>query len=261
MKPLFFFLIVLLNTALFATVPIIYDIHGSSPALDANMTQFLNQWRTDTITPVQEGNYTNVLVNGDTTKKTLSLTVDDSPDENSTNSVLDILKHYDVKASFFMIGEPMNDVNATAVTRASNEGHLVLNHSFTHPRLTRLTSEEVIGELNATSERIQTLTGKYPFLMRPPYGSINQTTLDTINAYGFTTVLWSLDSLDWALKDKNAIIENVVTNVRNGDIILMHSGRANNSSVEALPEIIEKLTQMGYRVLTLETMLGIKAYK
>ena len=261
MKPLFLFLILLLNTALFATVPIIYDIHGSSPALDANMTQFLNQWRTDTITPVQEGNYTNVLVNGDTTKKTLSLTFDDSPDENNTNSVLDILKHYGVKASFFMIGEPMNDVNATAVTRASNEGHLVLNHSFTHPRLTRLTSEEVIGELNATSERIQSLTGNYPLLMRPPYGSINQTTLDTINTHGFTTVLWSLDSLDWALNDKNAIIENVITNVRNGDIILMHSGRANNSSVEALPEIIEKLTQMGYTFLTLETMLGIKAYK
>jgi peptidoglycan/xylan/chitin deacetylase (PgdA/CDA1 family) len=261
MKPLFFFLILLLYTALFATVPIIYDIHGSSPALDANMTQFLNQWRTDTITPVQEGNYTNVIVNGDTTQKTLSLTFDDSPDENNTNSVLDILKHYDVKASFFMIGEPMNDENATAVTRASNEGHLVLNHSFTHPRLTRLTSEEVIAQLNSTSERIQTLSGKYPVLMRPPYGSINQTTLDTINAYGFTTVLWSLDSLDWALTDKNAIIENVITNVRNGDIILMHSGRANNSSVEALPAIIEKLTQMGYTFLTLETMLGIKVYK
>jgi len=261
MKPLFFFLILLLNTALFATVPIIYDIHGSSPALDANMTQFLNQWRTDTITPIQEGNYTNVIVNGDTTQKTVSLTFDDSPDENNTDKVLDILKHYDVKASFFMIGDPMNDENATAVTRASNEGHLVLNHSFNHPRLTRLTSEEVIHELNATSERIQHLTGKYPLLMRPPYGSINQTTLDAINMYGFTTVLWSLDSLDWALKDKNAIIENVITNVRNGDIILMHSGRANNSSVEALPEIIEKLTQMGYSFLPLETMVNIKAYK
>ncbi|MFA5215560.1 polysaccharide deacetylase family protein [Sulfuricurvum sp.] len=261
MNRLFFFLFFLFNLTLFADTNGIYDIRGSSPQLDANLTTFLDIWRHDTITPIQEGNYTNVRVNGKADAKRVALTFDDSPDENNTDKVLDILKHYQVQAGFFMIGQAMEDLNATAVTRASNEGHLVLNHSFTHPRLSALSSEEVAYELNTTSERINTLTGHYPLLMRPPYGSINQKTVDTINAQGFTAILWSLDSLDWALQDKNAIIENVITHVRNGDIILMHSGRANNSSVEALPEIIEKLTEMGYSFLRLDELLGIRAYR
>jgi peptidoglycan-N-acetylglucosamine deacetylase len=261
MNKLFFFLSFVLHITLFADANGIYDIRGHSPQLDANLTTFLDVWRHDTITPIQEGKYTNVCVNGKSDAKIVALTFDDSPDENNTGKVLDILKHYKIIASFFMIAQPMEDVNATAVTRASNEGHLVLNHSFTHPRLSALSSEEVAHELNAASERINTLTGHYPLLMRPPYGSINQKTVETINAQGFTAILWSLDSLDWALHDKNAIIDNVVSNVRNGDIILMHSGRANNPSVEALPEIIEKLRDRGYSFVNLETMLGIKAYR
>lgn len=261
MHKLFFILSLLLHTSLFADTNGIYDIRGASPLLDENLTVFLDAWRHDTITPIQGGNYTNVRVNGQPDAKTVALTFDDSPDENNTDKVLDILKRFNVKASFFMIGQPMEDVNATIVTRASNEGHLVLNHSFTHPRLSTLPPKELIHELTATSERIYELTGKYPLLMRPPYGSINQATVDAINAQGYTAILWSLDSLDWALKDKNAIVENVLTHVRNGDIILMHSSRANQSSVEALSDIIEKLRDRGYTFLTLDTLLGIKAYR
>jgi peptidoglycan/xylan/chitin deacetylase (PgdA/CDA1 family) len=261
MKKLILFLFLFVQTVLFADANGIYDIRGASPALDANLTTFLDIWRHDTITPIQEGIYKNVRVNGNPDQKKVALTFDDSPDENNTGKVLEILKRYGVKASFFMIGSPMEDVNATAVKRASEEGHLVLNHSFTHPRLSTLPTEEVIRELNATSQRIYELTGKYPMLMRPPYGSINRSTVDTINGLGYTAVLWSLDSLDWAIKDKNAIVENVIANVRAGDIILMHSGRTNQSSVEALPEIIEKLSDAGYTFVTVESMLGIKAYR
>jgi peptidoglycan/xylan/chitin deacetylase (PgdA/CDA1 family) len=73
-----------------------------------------------------------------------------------------------------------------------------------------------------------------------------------------TTVLWSLDSLDWTLKDPNAVITNVTTNIRNGDIILMHR---NPTSVAALPGVIEKLREMGYTFLRLDELLGIKAYR
>lgn len=261
MHKLLFILSLLVHTALFADSNGIYDIRGASAMLDANLTTFLDTWRHDTITPIQNGAYCHVCVNGKPDEKKVALTFDDSPDENHTDQVLDILKHYGVKASFFMIGSPMEDMNATAVKRASDEGHLVLNHSFTHPRLSALSSDEVIRELNAASERIYTLTGKYPLLMRPPYGSINQSTVDTINAGGYTAVLWSLDSLDWAIKDKNAIVENVIANVRNGDIILMHSGRTNQSSVEALPEIIQRLSDDGYTFVTVDSMMGVKAYR
>lgn len=260
-KFLFFFIALVFQTLLFADNPIVYDIRGTSLKLDANLTQFLAAWRTDTIAPVQNNTYSNVYVNGNPNQRTVALTFDDSPDENVTGYVLDALKQAGVKASFFMIGSPMEENNISSVQRAFEEGHLVLNHSFTHPRFTQISDEEIIQELNTSSTRIQTLTGHYPLLIRPPYGSISQSVINTINAQGFTTVLWSLDSLDWAIKEKEVIIDNVVTHIRPGDIILMHSGRSNHATAEALPEIIAKLREDGYTFVTVAQMLGVSAYR
>lgn len=239
-----------------------YEIRGDSPKLDANLTHFLHQWRDTTTAPIGNGTYTNIHLNGGLSKgKTVALTFDDSPDENNTGKVLDILNLYRIKASFFMIGAPMVDYNATVTKRVFDEGHLVLNHSFNHPHFSKIGNEQIVHELNATSHRIESITGQYPLLFRPPYGSINQEVMNTINAQGYTTILWSLDSLDWALQDKDAIRENVLTHVQNGDIILMHSSRANHASVEALPGIIEQLRTKGYTFQRLDEMLGIKAYR
>lgn len=239
-----------------------YEIRGDSPLLDANLSRFLHQWREDTVAPIRDGNYTNIrLCANCTDSKSIALTFDDSPDENNTFAVLDILKHHGVKASFFMIGSPMNDINATAVKRAHDEGHLILNHSFTHPRFTACTAEELVGEIRSAAERIHRVIGKTPRLLRPPYGSLNRSVSDILNAEGYTTVLWSLDSLDWALKEPKAIVDNVTAHVKPGDVILMHSSRSNGATVGALGEIIEKLDSMGYRFETLDRLLGIEAYR
>lgn len=256
MRKTFFTLFLLFQSLLFADN--IYDIRGNSWLLDANMTLFLGKWRTDTVTPIQHGNYKNVFVNGDTTKKTVALTFDDAPDENNTNRLLDILDKHDVKASFFMIASTMNDENITSVKRACNEGHLVLNHSFNHPRFTNLDKNTTLSQLNHAAARIETLTGNYPLLFRPPYGSINGQVVDTINESGSTIILWSLDSLDWTLKDPYAVANNVVSNIRNGDIILMHR---NATSVASLEMVVETLLSIGYTFTTLDKMLGLKAYR
>ncbi len=258
MNKLFFLLSLLLQTALFATTHEIYDIRGSSPLLDANMSQFLDKWRTETITPVKNGTYKNVYVNGDTNKKIIALTFDDAPDENNTRKILDILKKNDVKASFFMIGATMNDDNATVVKRAYDEGNLVLSHSFNHPRFTTLDENTTYFQLDRVATQIKSITGSYPLLFRPPYGSINQNVVDTINTSGSSIVLWSLDSLDWTLKDPFAVANNVISNVRNGDIILMHR---NPTSVASLEMIIETLHSIGYTFTTLDKMLNLKSYK
>lgn len=258
MQRLFFLFTLMFQLILFADLPAIYDIRGASPLLDSNMSQFLDTWRTKTITPIKSGEYKNVIVNGDTTKKNIALTFDDAPDKNNTAHLLNILKTHHVKAAFFMIGSTMNDTNATVVKRASDEGHLVLNHTFTHPRLTNLDESNITAQLDQAATRIETITGHYPILYRPPYGSINPLVVNTLNAHELTTVLWSLDSLDWTLKDSDAVVENVVSNIRNGDIILMHR---NPTSVRALSSIIEKLTERGYTFLRLDELLGIKAYR
>lgn len=258
MAKLILVLIFLFNLSLFADKHVIYDIRGESPLLDANLTLFLNKWRTYTITPVQEGNYTNVFVNGSPKNKTIALTFDDAPDENNTYKLLDILKAHNVKAAFFMIGRTMVDSNISVVQRANEEGHLVLNHTFNHPRLTDLNESDIIHQLNQAAERIETITGHFPLLYRPPYGSINPLIVDTTNAQGMTTVLWSLDSLDWTLKDPEAVVTNVTNNIRNGDIILMHR---NPTSVASLASVIEKLREIGYTFLRLDELLGVKAYR
>lgn len=252
------FFILLFQTFLFGNSQTIYDIRGNSWLLDANMTLFLGKWRTDTVTPIQHGMYKNVAVNGDISCKEICLTFDDAPDENNTDKLLDILKEHHVKAAFFMIGGTMNESNSTVVKRTFDEGHLVLNHSFNHPRMTDLNVSDMNTQLERAAQRIESITGKYPQLFRPPYGSINSQVVDTINAHNMTTVLWSLDSLDWTLKDPDAIIQNVTTNIRNGDIILMHR---NSISVEALPKIIEILKDQGYAFIQLDNMLKLKAYK
>lgn len=239
-----------------------YEIRGDSNHLDDNLTHFLHQWRHSVTAPIAEGKYQKIYLNHPSLKeKTLALTFDDSPDENNTGLILDILKHYQIKGTFFMIGSPMSEENATVTKRAFAEGHLVMNHSFTHPHFTKTETKKIVYELNATTQRIATLTGSYPILFRPPYGDIDPRVMDVIASEGYTTILWSLDSLDWVLKDKEAITQNVLTHVQNGDIILMHSGRSNRASVEALPQIIETLQKKGYRFERLDEMLGIQAYR
>ena len=255
MKHLFLFFL-LLRTLCYAET--IYDIRGASPLLDANMTQFLDKWRTDTITPFQTGIYKNVIVNGDPEHKRVALTFDDAPDDNNTYKLLDILDSYGVKAAFFMIGGTMVESNISVVQRTNDEGHLVLNHTLNHPRLSDLNESSIISQLDHAAEQIESITGHYPILYRPPYGSINPLVVESTNNHGLTTVLWSLDSLDWTLKDPDAVVENISSNIRNGDIILMHR---NATSVAALSGVIEKLTQSGYTFLRLDELLGVKAYR
>ena len=258
MRKLFLFFSLFFHLALFADSAVIYDIRGSSPLLDANLTEFLDKWRTNTITPVHAGIYKNVIVNGDVSQKNVSLTFDDAPDENNTYKLLDILKSHDVKAAFFMIGGTMNDTNVSVVERTDAQGHLILNHSFNHPRLSDLNESVITSQLDNAATRIESITGHYPLLYRPPYGSINSLVVDTVNTQGLTTVLWSLDSLDWTLKDPDAVVENILSNVRNGDIILMHR---NATSVASLSSVIEELKKQGYTFQRLDEMLGIKAYR
>lgn len=258
MTKIFAFFILIFQLSLFADTNAVYDIRGASPLLDANMTQFLDKWRVDTITPVQNGVYKNVIVNGDPSRKNIALTFDDAPDENNTFKLLNILKSHKVQGAFFMIGGTMADSNITVVKRAFDEGHLVLNHTFNHPRLSDLNESDIVYQLDHAATRMESITGRYPLLMRPPYGSINPLVVDTVNAQGMTTVLWSLDSLDWTLKDPDAVVTNVLSNIRNGDIILMHR---NPTSVGALAKVIEQLQSMGYTFLRLDELLGIKAYR
>lgn len=258
MSKLFFILSFLVQTLLFAQSHPIHDIRGNSWFVDSNMSLFLGQWRTNSVVPIQHGIYKNVVANGDTAIKNISLTFDDAPDEENSDKLLEILKENDIKASFFMIGENIKDKNIAVVKRAYNDGHLVLSHSYSHPRMTDLNASSIVTQLNRTSQRIEEITGSYPVLFRPPYGALNPLVVDTTNDHNMTTVLWSLDSLDWAINDPEPVIQVVTGNIHSGDIILMH---CNSSTVGSLPTIIKKLKEQGYRFVKLDDMLKVQAYR
>ena len=162
----------------------------------------------------------------------IALTFDDGPDRKCTPLLLDGLKERGVHATFFLMGSNIEG-KEDIVKRMSEEGHLIGNHSYEH-----------------IQEQIEAITGKRPEYIRPPYGDWNEELEEEI---GMSPVLWSVDSLDWKLKDKGKIVRRVLKDVKDGDIILMHD--IFPSSVEAALELIDILQKEGYVFVTADELL------
>ena len=183
------------------------------------------------------------------TPKYIALTFDDGPSRKYTPILLDGLKERGVHATFFLMGKNIEG-EEDIVKRMSEEGHLIGNHSYEHIQLTKAGAKAVCEAVEHTQEQIEAITGKRPEYIRPPYGDWNEELEEEI---GMTPVLWSLDSLDWKLKDTGKIIHQVLKDVKDGDIILLHDILP--SSVEAALELIDILQKEGYVFVTADELL------
>lgn len=183
------------------------------------------------------------------TPKYIALTFDDGPSRKYTPILLDGLKERGVHATFFLMGKNIEG-EEDIVKRMSEEGHLIGNHSYEHIQLTKAGAKAVCEAVEHTQEQIEAITGKRPEYIRPPYGDWNEELEEEI---GMTPVLWSLDSLDWKLKDTGKIIRQVLKDVKDGDIILLHD--IFSSSVEAALELIDILQKEGYVFVTADELL------
>lgn len=181
--------------------------------------------------------------------KYVALTFDDGPSRKCTSVLLDGLKERDVHATFFLMGKNIEG-NEDIVKRMSDEGHLIGNHSYEHIQLTKAGPEAVCEAVEHTQKQIEAITGKRPEYIRPPYGDWNEELEEEI---GMTPVLWSVDSLDWKLKDTGKILRRVLKDVKDGDIILLHD--IFSSSVEAALELIDILQKEGYVFVTADELL------
>ena len=159
------------------------------------------------------------------------LTFDDGPNEDCTEKLLDGLKERNVQGNLFLMGQNIEG-NEEIVKRMKAEGHLIGNHSYSHVQLTKAGSDAVCQAVDRTSRMIEEITGERPQYMRPPYGDWNE---ELECRVGMTTVLWSVDSLDWKLRNTNRVVKRVLKDVEDGDIILMHD--IFPTSVEAALEI------------------------
>ncbi|NOU92393.1 polysaccharide deacetylase family protein [Paenibacillus sp. LMG 31456] len=234
------------------------SIEGKSNQLTQTAWAKMLDWR-KTIVDFAKSHQGDLYINGADEKK-VALTFDDGPDDQTTPAVLDILNTYKVKGSFFFIGKQVNPY-MDVVKRVYDNGHLVLNHSFNHDDYTKLDANQIHADMKKTEDAIRAVIGKTPAIMRTPYGATNHKVLTAVKQEGVTVVLWSIDTLDWSQKESDNIVNNVISNVRNGDIILMHTSKKQTVNIEALPKIIEQLQKKGFSIVDLETLLGVHAYK
>lgn len=238
---------------------VVYDIRGKSNKLTAKEWDAMQKSRLQTV-EIAKQNLSEVFINGFTEEKICALSFDDGPDGIITPKILDTLKNAGINASFFVIGNQVKQYK-NVVKRASDEGNLVLNHSFTHPDFLNMNAENIKKQLSETEDMIYNITGKRPAILRPPYGSLNDTIISTSKASGYSIVIWSTDTLDWSQKDKDNIVKNVIDNIRPGEIILMHCNDDKKATAEALPIIISELKAKGYSFVTLDKLLDVPAYK
>lgn len=188
-------------------------------------------------------------VNSTLDNKKIALTFDDGPHPYYTEQLLDGLKERGVKATFFVLGEHVEQY-PDLVERMSEEGHLIGNHTYSHIQLTQRNSEAFKEELIKTSELIENLTGQEVQYVRPPYGTWNKKFEKELNMF---PVLWNIDPLDWSSRNVSGIVQKVTAKAKDNAIILMHDEY--KTTVTAALQIVDELQKEGYEFVTVEELL------
>ena len=199
----------------------------------------------------------NYIFSGPYNKAEVALTFDDGPDPIFTPLILDKLKRYDVKATFFLLGVNIEKFPEIA-KRISEEGHVIGNHTYNHPKLTQVSDEEYHHQIHKSDEIIQSLIGYKPKFFRPTYGAINENQVQWATEQGMMVTQWSIDTLDWQGLSAEIITQTVMRDALPGSIILQHNAPdvPLQGSVDALDQIILGLKGKGARFVTLPEMFG-----
>ena len=196
------------------------------------------------------------IKNGSRDEKIIALTFDDGPHPKETNEILDVLDKYNVKATFFVVGKHANWYSES-LKRASKEGHEIGNHTFSHPDISCLSSEDIKREIKECEDTLVKLTGKKPTLFRPPYGSYSKDRLGKIaEESGYKIILWTtIDAKDWKNPPSSQISDTIINKAQNGDIILLHDYGTENT-VKALDTIISEMIKKGYKFVTVSELIS-----
>lgn len=202
----------------------------------------------------------NVLRIANTAAPEIILTFDDGPNPEHTPMVLNILRHHDVKATFFVVGKKAR-LYPDIVKQIQADGHEIGVHSFLHFHSWLLLPFAVFSDFTKCCSEVSKIIDQKPIWYRPPWGTFNLLTLYAARKNGLKTVLWSVTSFDWQANNSAACISATITSkVRPGAIIVMHddNGKHNkhNKTVEALPTVIDSLHQQGYKFVLISRRGG-----
>ena len=187
----------------------------------------------------------------------VALTFDDGPHPQNTPRLLDILRARNVKATFYVIGRSV-DLYPQVLRRTVAEGHEIGNHSHTHRLLSKLSDSEVRNEMARCRDAVARAAGVRMRTMRPPYGGLLQRQREMIHAeFGYPTILWSVDPLDWKRPGPGVVSSRILSGTTAGSIILAHDLHA--QTVDAMPATIDGLLRRGFKFVTVSQLLAMKA--
>ncbi|WP_427019468.1 polysaccharide deacetylase family protein (plasmid) [Pseudarthrobacter sp. P1] len=178
-----------------------------------------------------------------------ALTYDDGPN-TQTSRLLGILAQHQVFATFFEQGAFINSFPQISRSVA-DAGHVIGNHTMSHPHLTKLPVAGVVGEIQGDTEAIQKAAGVTPAFFRPPYGDTNAI---VARAVGLPQIMWSVDSLDWQSRNKEVFLPRILDLIRPGSIVLQHDIHA--STVDGQDQLISSLQEKGYHLVTVPQLFA-----
>ena len=185
-------------------------------------------------------------------QKLVSISFDAAWGNEDTQQLIDILACYNVKATFFVVGQWV-DKYPESVKALHDAGHEIMNHSKTHAHYPQLSPDQIVADLNACNDKIQQVTGVRPALVRLPYGDYDDNAINAVRSIGMEPIQWDVDSLDWKDLSAGEIHKRVTTRVCPGSIVLFHNAALHTP--EALPGIIETLLQEGYTFVPISDIL------
>ncbi len=185
--------------------------------------------------------------------KAVALTFDTAfGDEDHTEKILDALENESAHATFFVMGLWAAE-NPNALDAIAQAGHEIASHSMNHMRYTEMAPDEILSDAKDAAKLIFDKTGYDTRIIRMPYGAFDSTSITALESQGYIPVKWSLDSKDWKGYDAQKIADGVLSEVKNGDIIMFQNNMA--ATPEALSAVILGLREQGYKIVTVSDLL------
>lgn len=188
----------------------------------------------------------------DPNKKTIAFTFDDGPNKTTTIKIFNSLNENKASATFFMLGNRLEN-NQDLVTEILNSTSEVGTHSYSHKYLTKLRAKKRAFNINEPTRIMTELFNTTPVYFRPPYGNLNDKIKSEIN---MPIILWNVDPEDWKSKDAKTVVNNVLSTVKDGDIVLMHD--IFSSTAEAVETLLPELYVRGYQVVSVSKLAALK---
>ena len=190
----------------------------------------------------------------DPSRPMIALTFDDGP-AAPDNRILAALEAVGGRATFFMVGQNVKG-HPDIIRRMMADGCELGNHSWSHPQLNKLSAGEVRSQISRTNDAIAAVAGHGATVMRCPYGATGGSVKSVLGDMGYASILWSIDTLDWKTRNASSTVSSVLNNVKDGDIILMHS--LYGATAEAVETMVPELVRRGYQLVTVSELAAAR---